>query len=279
MILQVNRLTRELSALRAQTASVASTASSTSDLFTSAQNLPDPYSHFSSSYSGANIIPTSARRHRSSSNLSTRSARSARDALVRDSATSVSGVAAPRDADRSHGTSARQSFDISRDGPGGRPEGSRQNSYGLSYSHIQNHPYGQGLTTSTSGGSGVGAGPGVGMYRSTSQTASSPYGASSVYPHRTSSASQHHSRNHSSSLSLPNSQSQQNVPSAESVRSPSFGSAQAAARYEEAAIQRQELEVVRRENEMLKQRIRELERLVSGSGQTQVNGNTTAEAA
>lgn len=43
-------------------------------------------------------------------------------------------------------------------------------------------------------------------------------------------------------------------------RSPSFGSAQAAARYEEAAIQRQELEAVKKENDALKQRIRDLER-------------------
>lgn len=64
-----------------------------------------------------------------------------------------------------------------------------------------------------------------------------------------------------------------------SGRSPStsFGSAHAAARYEEAAIQRSELEAVRRENEALRQRVRELERLVSAAGSasptTQMNGS------
>lgn len=129
-------------------------------------------------------------------------------------------------------------------------------------------------------------GPGVGMYRSPSQTmfsygAATAPGTSPGYIHRTSSASQNHSRTHSTSLSLPTSHSQSNVAGAAAEgggRSPStsFGSAQATARYEEAAIQRVELETVRRENEALRQRVRELERLVSaagaGTGQVQVNG-------
>lgn len=127
-------------------------------------------------------------------------------------------------------------------------------------------------------------GPGVGMYRSPSQTMfsyGSTTGASPGYMHRTSSASHNHSRNHSTSLSLPTSHSQSNVAGVEGGgRSPStsFGSAQAAARYEEAAVQRMELETVRRENEALRQRVRELERLVSaaGSGQAQINGNGSA---
>ncbi|KIW70925.1 hypothetical protein PV04_03153 [Phialophora macrospora] len=138
----VNRLTRELSALRAQTASVASTTSSTSDHFFSA----DPYS---TNTSGNAIIPTATRRHRSSSNLSTRSARSIREGLVNAANTSVSGVAAPRD--QSVQASARPSMEMSR------PDMSRQNS------------------TSASG------------FRSSSMTSSphvsqGPY----AYPHRTS---------------------------------------------------------------------------------------------
>lgn len=157
------------------------------------------------------------------------------------------------------GTSGRQSLDVNRDGSNqSRPEGSRQNSYSQNYN----------LNTS---GTGIGS---VGMYRSPSQTqtASSP---SHYVAHRTSSASQNHSRNHSTSLSLHGSQSQSQsqsqsyIPGTEgSGRSPStsFGSAYAAARYEEAAIQRSELEAVRRENESLRQRVRELERLVSAAG-------------
>ncbi|OXV09218.1 hypothetical protein Egran_03019 [Elaphomyces granulatus] len=61
----VNRLTRELSLLRQQTASVASTTSSTS---TGLNDAIDPL--HSSPYLSGSIHPTSSRRHRSSSNLS-----------------------------------------------------------------------------------------------------------------------------------------------------------------------------------------------------------------
>ena len=255
MVCQVNRLTRELSALRAQTASVASTTSSTSDLFTSSQILPDPYTSSYGTGTGASIIPTSARRHRSSSNLSTRSARSARETVARDrdaASTSVSGVAAPRDSDRSHQTSARQSLDIQR------PETSRQNSYNL------------GLSTSTSSGN-------VGMYRSPS-TAASPYAAPpgyNSYPHR-SSISTSHSRDpsqqgQSQGLGIGASPGQE-------TRSTSFGSAQAAARYEEAAVQRQELEAVKKENEALKQKIRDLERRLVGNATTETSAAITPTA-
>lgn len=119
----------------------------------------------------------------------------------------MSGVAAPRDTDRSLQTSARQSLDIQR------PDTSRQNSYNL------------GLATSTSASN---------MYRSSSNAAS-PYGPPSGVGH-----------SHRSSTA--------------DARSPSFSSAHAAARYEEAAVQRQELESVKKENEVLKQRIRDLEK-------------------
>lgn len=59
-------------------------------------------------------------------------------------------------------------------------------------------------------------------------------------------------------------------------RSPSFSTAIAAARYEEAAFHRAELENVKRENETLRQRIKDLERslanrseAVSAEGQDQ----------
>lgn len=193
----VNRLTRELSALRAQTASVASTTSSTSDHFFSG----DQYG------TGATIIPTSARRHRSSSNLSQRSSRSIREGLTSAASTSVSGVAAPRD--QSVQASSRPSMEIAR------PDISRQNS------------------TSAGG------------YRSTSINAS-PHMSQPAY-HRTSVSSNpaHNDPNFH--------------------RSPSFSSAVAAARYEEAQMQRAELEAVKRENEALRQRVRELERTLSAA--------------
>lgn len=211
---QVNRLTRELSALRAQTASVASTTSSTSDHFFTS----DPYS--TNIGTSNTIIPTSARRHRSSSNLSQRSARSIRDNLASTSATSVSGVAAPRD--QSVQASSRPSMDIPR------PEMSRQNS------------------TSASG------------FRSSSINAS-PHMSQATYSHA-----------HRTSLSnYPNiavpglDSSQQSNP-----RSPSFGSAVASARYEEATQHKAELEAVKRENEILRARVKELEKNLAASETT-----------
>ena len=68
--------------------------------------------------------------------------------------------------------------------------------------------------------------------------------------------------------------------SAHHARSPSFSAAVAAARYEEAAFHRAELESVKRENEALRQRIKELERSLasrSAAGEaTGRNGTTTA---
>ena len=55
-------------------------------------------------------------------------------------------------------------------------------------------------------------------------------------------------------------------------RSPSFSAAVAAARYEEAAFHRAELDAVKRENDMLRQRIRDLERRVSVSGMKDGDG-------
>ncbi|KAJ9494289.1 hypothetical protein H2202_010213 [Exophiala xenobiotica] len=216
----VNRLTRELSALRAQTASVASTASSTSDHFFSSS---DPYTATGTS---TTIIPTTTRRHRSSSNLSTRSARSIRDNLANTANTSVSGVAAPRD------QSSRPSMELTR------PDMSRQNSM-----------------------SANAAGMGLG-FRSSSSMTGSPHmtqTSSSVggyvgagYPHR-SSVSSNAATAVGDGAGFP--------------RSPSANAAAAAMRYEEAAMQRAELEAVKRENEILRARVKELEKSLSKSNE------------
>ncbi|KEF61239.1 uncharacterized protein A1O9_02804 [Exophiala aquamarina CBS 119918] len=218
----VNRLTRELSALRAQTASVASTTSSTSDHFFSSS---DPYT--STTGTATTIIPTSARRHRSSSNLSTRSARSIRDNLANAGNTSVSGVAAPRD--QSVQASSRPSVELSR------PDMSRQNS------------------TSASG------------FRSSSITSSphvnqGAYPSYASYPHRSSVSS--NAPNHPAPAST-----SESAPTSAYPRSPSSTAAIVAARYEEAALQRAELEAVKRENEQLRARVKELERSLQKSNE------------
>ena len=192
----VNRLTRELSSLRAQTASVASTTSSNSELFTS----------------DAAIVPTSARRHRSSSNLSTRSTRSINAAAT--NATSVSGVVPARET--SVPTSTRPSMDV------GRPDISRQNS--------------------AAGRRSVTASPSLSSLHGTPP----PVLSQSYHTH-------------------PQRQSLNTQPSpvdshTQHVRSPSFSAAVAAARYEEAAFHKAELDAVKRENELLRQRIKNLEK-------------------
>jgi len=50
-------------------------------------------------------------------------------------------------------------------------------------------------------------------------------------------------------------------------RSPSANAAAAAMRYEEAAMQRAELEAVKRENEILRARVKELEKSLSKSNE------------
>ncbi|KIW97183.1 uncharacterized protein Z519_02575 [Cladophialophora bantiana CBS 173.52] len=214
----VNRLTRELSALRAQTASVASTTSSTSEHFFSG----DPYN---TTTTGTTIIPTTTRRHRSSSNLSTRSARSIRESLANAANTSVSGVAAPRD--QSVQASARPSMEMSR------PDMSRQNS------------------TSASG------------FRSSSIT-SSPHLTQGgyAYPHRSSVSS----TMDASSV----------APHAAMTRSPSSNAAIAQARYEEAALQRAELEAVKRENEALRARVKDLEKSLQRANELAQATTTTS---
>ena len=146
-----------------------------------------------------------------------KSARSARDVTSRERdtvlATSVSGVAAPREP-YSLQPSSRPSLEISR------PDVSRQNSM-------------------TSGDR---------AYRSTSAT--SPYPSSHPY-------GAHHS--HRTSIGSFTAAAGGGI----EARSPSFNSANPTQRYEEAALQRQELEAVKKENESLRQKIKDLERLIS----------------
>ncbi|EHY56797.1 hypothetical protein ABEF92_001305 [Exophiala dermatitidis] len=232
----VNRLTRELSALRAQTASVASTTSSTSESHFFSGN--DPY--LSTTGTSTTIIPTAARRHRSSSNLSTRSTRSIRDTLANASSTSVSGVAAPRD--QSVQASARPSIELSR------PDVSRQNSTSASGFRATSGSMTSSPHMSQSGGGG--------------------YGGYS-YSHRGSVSSNANAPNLSNSGGAGGAEqpplSYYSVP-----RSPSVVSS---ARLEEAALQRAELEAVKRENELLKARVKELEKSLQKAN---ANDTTTA---
>ena len=196
---------------------MASTTSSTSDHFFTNDTYP------SNLGTGTSIIPTSARRHRSSSNLSQRSSRSIRDNLGSTATTSVSAVAAPRD--QSVHASSRPSMEMSR------PEMSRQNSTN------------------------------AGGVRSASITAS-PHLSQAAYAHpqRMSMSS-----NNPGLISTGSETSQHVYP-----RSPSFSSAVAAARYEEAALHKAELEAVKKENDHLRARVRELERMATSTSNASV---------
>jgi len=214
----VNRLTRELSLLRQQTNSVASTTSSAS------AGLPDATDHNSNHLISGASHPTPSRRRRSSSSLSTRSATTAATTATGATGTSgstvgtttgiagstVSGIAPARDtmAPYSHARDplSRQSSVASRR--------SETSSPSLSSSLHQGEHY------------------------------------PNLYGHRhTSSASQQQLP--------PQSQQPTNTGSARSSYIPSTQ------RYEEATHQRSELEIVKRENEALRRRVRELERSLS----------------
>ncbi|KAI4262536.1 MAG: hypothetical protein L6R42_002294 [Xanthoria sp. 1 TBL-2021] len=215
----VNRLTRELSALRQQTASVASTTSSTStgiadSTDVNANHLISGPSH-----------PTPSRRHRSSSSLSTRSMNttatttsgytglsgSTVGTTAGVAGSAVSGIAPARD---SHGLHHAHAHSMSRQNSTASSRRSQASSPSLSSSLLQGDHF------------------------------------PNLVPLRHPSSSQPH----------PPSVLQQTLSPAASVRSSYVPSSAATARYEETAHHRSEMENVKRENEMLRRRILELER-------------------
>lgn len=175
----VNRLTRELSLLRQQTASVASTTSSTS-----AVNEPTDGLH-QSPILGSSTHSHSSRRQRSSSNLSAHT-----PAGQGPQTGNVTGIAPSRESSIPSRTVRSREASLT----------SRRPSIGSLPSYSQ-HPHGE------------------------------HYGSSpSIYPHRNS-VSQTQLGQSSSSMT----------------------------RYEEAAFHKSEFDIIKRENEMLRKRVRELE--------------------
>ena len=227
-------MTRELSALRQQSDSVASTSSSTSNGPNDFTDLNASHMHIGSSH------PTPSRKHRSSSNLSSRSVNyptgtTATSLSINDSA--VSGVAPARDA-----TAAGSLLSHARESL------SRHNSHASSRRSEAASPL---------------------------LAASMPHGDQLQWtlPHRLSMSQQ----SHASSPHF----SQQTI-SHVNARSPTRPTSIVSPRYEEAAFHRAELESVKRENELLKRRIRELERGLSdrrqssmgrGNGESFTNNN------
>lgn len=181
---QVNRLTRELSLLRQQTTSVASTTSSTSTLNDPADGI------YASPSLGNSTHSHSSRRQRSSSSLTPYT-----PAAPGSQAASVTGIAPLRDSSHpSRTVRSRESSLTSRRPSIGSISSFPHNFHGEQLSH---------------------------------------YGSPSVYPHRNSVSQTH--------LGL---------------------SSNPLARYEEATLHKSELDSVKRENDQLKRRVRELEEVL-----------------
>ncbi|KAI0593575.1 hypothetical protein F4775DRAFT_577340 [Biscogniauxia sp. FL1348] len=216
----VNRLTRDLSMLRAaQNSSVASNASSAS-VATSADQI------HSSSFTDTHLLSgpgfplssTSAdrRHHRTSSSTS---ARSTNQGITQGSGPS------PIPIPQSHSASAASVLEAARN-PRGAPGMSRQNSTASHRSRSRNHspqPFGHSSYTQSHG-------------------FPYDYGSSSYFPRGYASSNQ-------SVVATPGSEL-------------SPGIMPATLRYEETAHFRQELETAKRENDALKKRVRELERML-----------------
>ncbi|KAI2628712.1 hypothetical protein GGR54DRAFT_359931 [Hypoxylon sp. NC1633] len=225
--LLVNRLTRDLTMLRAaQNSSVASNASSASA--STSADLTHPY-HFSDTHllSGPGFpLPTTSadrRHHRTGSTASTRS-------LNQSVTASQGSVPAPIPIPPPHSGSAASVLEAARN-PRGAPGMSRQNSTASHRSSSRNrspHPY-QHPSTS------------VGSSYSQSHGFPHEYGAG-YFPRGYASSSTSVAATPGSELSP--------------------GLLPATLRYEETAHYRQELEMAKRENESLKRRVKELERVL-----------------
>ncbi|KAL2063071.1 hypothetical protein VTL71DRAFT_6143 [Oculimacula yallundae] len=233
----VNRLTRELSLLRAaQNASVVSNTSSTS------AGLPDSHDHNANHLLSGPSHPTPSQRrhHRSSSATSSRSA----SALA-----SLSSIPSTT-ADRTRGPSISQTTNPTSSG----------NTYPQSISlSRQNSTTGQ-SQIHTPGRSGTSSPlpmfANTGSYPTLASDTFPPYFSTTrPVPHRDVS---------SSSLAMTTGSltgdRERGGGGTEMLRADSITSVHTTGRYEEAAFHRHELDNVKRENEVLKRRIRELER-------------------
>ena len=214
----VNRLTRELSLLRAQSASVASNASSAST------GLPDATDQNSNHLISGPSHPTPSRRHRSSSSLSTRS--------INTAATNITGIT----------------------GLSGSTVGTNG---GLAGSNASGIPRPRDIPTYSR--DPLSRQSSVASRRS---EASSPSLSSSFYQNDHFPSFQSHRHTGSTSQSqLPSSQ-----PIPGNARASHVPGTQ---RYEELAHQRSELDIVKRENEALRRRVRELERSLTNRRESQ----------
>ncbi|OAT11543.1 hypothetical protein BDBG_07008 [Blastomyces gilchristii SLH14081] len=216
----VNRLTRELTLLRQQTASVASTASSTS---TNVNDSSDPHHQ------------TPSHRNRSSSNISSRSVAGAISGVIAGGVTSIAPSRerdAPSSASRpSLGGSLSREASVTSRRQSGNASPLLSSSYQPHAENISHH-----------------------HHHTSNQNPSHP----PTYSYSHSYSPSYRSSFTSPPVPIPS--SQHSATTADHARSGSMSSsAGMLSRYEEAAHHRAELDTVKRENEMLRRRIRELE--------------------
>lgn len=243
--IQVNRLQRELSLLRQQSISVASTASSTS------AGVADPTDHNANHLLSGASYPIPSRRHRSSSSLSTTSATTNATTTTSGltgmsgstvgttggvAGSTISGITPARDVSGQYSTYTREAL-------------SRHNSTTSSRRSETSSP----LSSSLHQGDHL----------------------HTAMPHRPSISSQP-GFSQPTHIALP-------AISSSSARLSHLPPAVATSRYEEAAYYRSELDVLKRENDNLRRRVKELERSLnehrqssssrsrSDSGQTIIN--------
>lgn len=237
--MQVNRLTRELSLLRQQSVSVASTASSTST------GLADPTDHGANHLLSGASHPTPSRRHRSSSSLSTRSATTAATNLSGFTGMSGSTVGTTGGVAGSTASGITPARDVPVQHPSYTREAlSRQNSISSSRRSGTSSPS---LSSSLHQGDHF----------------------PSLIPHRQSSSSQ---QGYSQPAHFP-----LITMNPGGARSSHLPLAVGTSRYEEAAHHRSELDIVKRENDALRRRIKELERSLSNRRRS--GGRTRSDSA
>ncbi|KAI9700863.1 MAG: hypothetical protein M1836_002233 [Candelina mexicana] len=227
----VNRLTRELTSLRQQSASVVSTTSSTST------GLADATDHGANHlFSGPSHPTPSRRHHRSSSSASTRS--------INTSATTASGVSGSTAGWTTAGVAGSVVSGMAPSTSGMPVGGTSQ----ASAERVRDGLSRQNSVASSSRRSGT-----------SSPSLSSSFQHGDPFPHFYSNRHSGIAQHPPSSSHGPNSGAAAARPEY-SARSPSISSAAATARYEEVTLHRSELDAVKHENEVLRRRIKELER-------------------
>lgn len=241
---QVNRLTRELTALRAQSASVASNASQSSTS-TSASLLPVDISDPNPTHQMMGAThPTPSRRHRSSSSVSGRSIPTPSTSISNTGSTQAQAGSTMSSHPNTHGGISQASVDRAAAATGGTSSTTLSRQPSISAQSGASTPARQSfdaLRNPSMGGGGVASG-----------------GTLYTLPHRPSiSRDASYAASTTAAAGTPH-QAPHPIPSP--AQSPSQSVHAAMQHYTDTAAYRTEMEFVKAENDSLRQRVRALER-------------------